>query len=149
MTSFANTSGEQLHFKLYDAKTGETQVLAERMTFIPNQHYGSIDIPVPFSLQATSIVDVDNELSFNVQPNPFRDETAFLIELPDAQLVHLMVNDVNGENVFYTQIQANAGMNRYTWKGCSTTGSPLPRGIYFIRMETTQGVLTKKVVLQR
>jgi flagellar hook assembly protein FlgD len=93
--------------------------------------------------------DVFGELSFNVQPNPFRDETTCFIELPDAQLVGLIVYDVDGKNLYSTQIQANAGMNTFIWKGCSTNGTPLGKGIYFMRIETVQGVLTKKVVLQR
>ena len=51
MTCYANTSGEQIHFKLYDAATGEIQNLAEKMTFVPNDNKGSIEDPVPFSLQ--------------------------------------------------------------------------------------------------
>ncbi len=149
LTCFANTSGEQLHFKLYDATTGEVQLLKEKMTFIPHQHQGSIEIPVPFSLKTTGIGDVYSELSFNVQPNPFRDETVCRIELPDAQLVHLIITDTEGKQLYYTQLQANAGMNLLTWKGCSTSGTPLSNGIYFIRLETEQGVLTKKVMLQR
>jgi hypothetical protein len=149
MTCFANTSGEQLRFKLFDGTTGEVQNLAEKMVFLPNYHQGSTGDPVPFSLQTTAIGVVHNELSFNVQPNPFRDETTCRIELPDAQNVHLIITDIEGRQVYYTKLQADAGMNSFIWKGCSATGTPLRSGVYFIRMETEQGILTKKVVLQR
>ncbi|HEX5111944.1 MAG TPA: T9SS type A sorting domain-containing protein, partial [Saprospiraceae bacterium] len=149
MTCYANKSGEQLHFKLYDTNTGEIQELHEKMPFVTNDFEGSIENPIPFTLQTTGIGDVESDLSFNVQPNPFRDETVCRMELPDAQQVHLIITDMQGKNVFYTSLQANAGMNLYTWKGCSTSGAPLSKGIYFIRMETKEGVLTKKVVLQR
>jgi len=149
LTCFANTNGELLHFKLYDASTGEIQDLKEKMTFVPNSIEGSIQDPVPFTLPTTGIEDIGSELSLNVQPNPFRDETVCLLELPEAQEVHLIITDMQGKNVYYTSIDANAGMNRFTWKGCATNGTMLSKGIYFIRMETDQGVLTKKVVLQR
>jgi hypothetical protein len=149
MTCFSNTSGEQLHFKLYDAATGDINNISEKMSFIPNGNQGSIEIPVPFTLQATGIGELDNELSFNVQPNPFRNETVCRIELPAAQKVRLIVSDLDGKTLYLAQIDANAGMNSFTWKGCSTKGTPLSNGIYLIRMETDQGFLTKKVVLQR
>ncbi|MBK9981979.1 MAG: T9SS type A sorting domain-containing protein [Saprospiraceae bacterium] len=149
ITCYANSSGEQLHFKLFDGATGEIQNLAEKMVYIPNDNKGSIESPVPFTLKTTGIGDVSGELSFNVQPNPFRDETVCRIELPAAQNVHLMITDMEGKNLYYTQIQANAGMNSFIWKGCTTIGTPLSNGVYFIRLETEQGVLTKKVMLQR
>jgi hypothetical protein len=149
LTCFANKSGEQLHFKLYDAATGEVQELKEHMTFMPNYHYGSIEEPLPFTLQTTGIGELHSELSFNVQPNPFRDETVCLIELINAQEVRLMVADLDGEQLYHTKIQANAGMNRFIWNGRSVTGIPLSNGIYLIRLETEQGILTKKVVIQR
>src|SRR4029079_4389354 len=98
LTCFANTSGEQLHFKLFDGSTGEIQNLGEKMIFIPNDHQGSIEDPVPFRLQTTGVGDVESELSFNVQPNPFRDETVCRMELPDAQPVHLIITDMQGRN---------------------------------------------------
>ncbi len=149
MTCYANSSGEQLHFKLFDGATGEIQNLGEKMIYIPNDNKGSIESPVPFTLKTTGIGDVSGELSFNVQPNPFRNETVCRIELPEAQNVHLMVTDMEGKNLYYTQIHANAGMNSFIWNGCSTIGTKLSNGVYFIRLETEQGVLTKKVMLQR
>lgn len=149
MTSFANKSGEQMHFKLYDNNTGEIQELSEKMTFAANAFEGTIEEPVPFTLQTTGLGELQSELSLNVQPNPFRDETVCLFELPFAEDVHLIITDMQGKNVYFKSLQANAGMNRFTWKGCATNGAMLTKGIYFIRMETEQGVLTKKVVLQR
>ena len=105
LTCFANTSGEQLNFKLYDAATGGIQQLDEKMMFIPNYHQGSIVDPFPFTLQTTGTGDAGSELSFNVQPNPFRDETVCLIELPVAQKVYLIVTDMDGRQVYSTSIR--------------------------------------------
>jgi hypothetical protein len=149
MTGFANKSGEQLHFKLYDHNTGNIQDLKETMAFVPNMNEGTIEEPVPFTLQTTGIGDVESDLSFNVQPNPFRDETVCRFELPEAQEVHIIVTDMDGKNLYVKQIQGNAGMNSFVWKGCSTGGTLLSNGVYFIRLETEEGILTKKVMLQR
>ena len=149
MTCFANKSGEQLQFRLFDGATGEIQTLAEKLVFSPHYHQGTITDPLPFHLQTTSLGEIESELSFNVQPNPFRDETMCQIQLPNAQEVQLIITDVDGKHVYFTEIQASAGMNSFIWKGCSTSGTPLDKGIYFIRLQTEQGILTKKVVLQR
>lgn len=149
LTTFANKSGEQIHFKLYDPGTGEELELKEKMTFTPNYHQGNIEAPVPFTLQTTGFDDVMDEFSFDVQPNPFRDETQCRIELPSAQDVRLIVTDMDGKILYIKQLPANTGMNTFSWKGCTTAGTPLSNGIYLIRMETEQGILTKPVVLQR
>jgi hypothetical protein len=54
LTTYANTAGELLRFKLYDDATGTVRDLSETMYFAPNQHQGSIENPVPFELQTTS-----------------------------------------------------------------------------------------------
>jgi len=149
MTCFANTSGEQLQFKLYDWTTGEIQTLDEKMFFIPNHNEGSITSPVPFHIQTTAVSDAFGEFSFHIQPNPFREETACRIELPEAQEVRLIVSDMDGKTLYISQMQCNQGVNTFIWKGCDTNGNPLSNGVYLVRMETEQAVLTKKVVLQR
>ncbi len=149
LTTFANTGGEQLHFKLYDAATGDIRELDERMTFIPNYNAGTIEDPVPFTLQSTATGDVQSDLSFNVRPNPFRDETVCLIELPAAQRVDLIITDMEGKNLYVTHIDGNEGMNKFIWNGSNAAGAPLSNGVYLIRLQTKEGILTKKVVIQR
>jgi hypothetical protein len=149
LTCYANKNGEQLQFRLFDPAAGEVLPLQERMSFAANNHHGSVEVPFPFTSQTTGISEVKAELSFDVQPNPFRDETVFRIELPAAQNVQLIVCDMDGKSLYLTEIQGNAGMNSFAWKGCTTMGTPLSNGFYLVRMATDQGILTKKVVLQR
>jgi hypothetical protein len=149
LTSYANTSREQLHFKLFDPATGVVQDLRETMTFSPNFHQGSIDEPVPFTLQTTGTSEVSDGFSFEVQPNPFRNETVCRIALPYAQDISLNISDLNGIEVSSVQVMAHEGMNSIGWDGRSTSGSPLSNGVYVVRLKTEHGIMTRKVVLQR
>ena len=50
LTVYANASGEQLQYKLFDSSTGTVQTLTEAMYFSPDLHQGSIEAPSPFTL---------------------------------------------------------------------------------------------------
>ncbi|MEO6132361.1 MAG: T9SS type A sorting domain-containing protein, partial [Saprospiraceae bacterium] len=149
LTSYANTSGEQLHFKLFDAATGDVEILEEKMTFSPNYHQGSIAEPVPFNLQSTSVTEGNDEQFFEVQPNPFRNETECRLVLPYAQNIVLSISDMNGIVVSDVRVLASEGLNTIAWNGLSNTGSQLSSGVYVVRLKTEKGIMTRKVVLQR
>jgi flagellar hook assembly protein FlgD len=42
---------------------------------------------------------------------------------------------------------ATSGDHRTEWSGRSDDGTPLSRGVYFVRLETTAGALSRNVVL--
>lgn len=150
LTSYANTADELLHFKLYDAVSGEVQDLAESMTFTPNNHQGSVDTPVPFTLlSSTGTSEPSSVESFNVVPNPFRSETFCLVKLTHPQAITLDITDVNGKHVSSKKYYGTAGLNTIPWKGVSENGSLLDSGLYFIRLTTENDTITKKVMLQR
>jgi hypothetical protein len=149
MTSYANTIGEQFHFKLYDPATGEVQDMAERMNFSPNLHQGSIVTPLPFTLQATGTTEASGEQMFEVSPNPFRDETVCRFVLLHDQDISMSISDLNGVEMHHTRILAQAGYNTLTWNGHSQSGDALSSGVYIVRLKTDQGILSRKVVLQR
>ena len=150
MTSYANTSGEQFHFKLYDDATGAVHELPETMIFSPNLHQGSVDVPIPFSLEvATGTGEVSTVESFEIWPNPFQTETVIRISLSLAQEIQLSITDVNGKEVSIMKALANQGLNTITWNGHSNTGRLLTSGVYFVRLKTEHSITTKKVVIQR
>ncbi|MEP6792854.1 MAG: LamG-like jellyroll fold domain-containing protein, partial [Saprospiraceae bacterium] len=149
LTIYANTSGEQIHFKLFDPVTGDIQLLEEEMTFSPNDHNGSIDSPVPFSLRTTAVIETGSELSFEFQPNPFQNETVCEIILPHAQDIDLTVMDLNGKVVSNVHVPAREGLNLLKWNGKSDTGSSLINGMYIMHLIAADSHLTRKVILQR
>ena len=150
LTSYANVNGEQMHFKLYDAATGEIHALEEVMAFAPNLHQGSIENPIPFTLETTGTEDDEIRLyDFDVLPNPFRDATRSQFTLQRGQAVRLTISDMNGVLVFAAEGMYAAGMHAIGWDGHSVSGAPMVNGMYVIRLETDEGITTRKVVLNR
>ncbi|MCK6693138.1 MAG: T9SS type A sorting domain-containing protein, partial [Thermoanaerobaculia bacterium] len=150
LTTYANTNGELIRFKLYDDGTGTVRDLAETMYFSPNQHQGAIEAPVPFEAQTTGTgEDLSAALSFDVSPNPFSSETTLRFVLPAAREVTLTISDAQGREVVRRPVSATAGMNTLVWNGRSDTGSWLGSGVYMVRLLTEQGSASKRVVVQR
>ncbi len=149
LTSYANTNGEQFHFKLYDPSTGEVLDMEEKIMFSPNFHQGSIGSPVPFTLQSTSTAESGEEQVFEVSPNPFRHETVCRFGLTNDQVISMSIIDLHGKEVYFVQTLASSGLNTLTWNGHSNTGVELSSGVYIVRLKTDEGILTRKVVLQR
>ncbi|MFN0014542.1 MAG: T9SS type A sorting domain-containing protein, partial [Saprospiraceae bacterium] len=150
LTTYANTAGELLRFKLYDDATGTVRDLTETLYFAPNQHQGSIENPVPFELQTTSVgEDLTSTLAFDVQPNPFSSETTLRFNLPKAEEVTLTISDAQGREVVRRPMSAVAGQNVAIWNGRSDSGSWLSSGVYTVQLKTAAGSVVRKVVLQR
>lgn len=148
LTVYANSNGEQVKYKLFDSSDGSVQALNEAMYFSPDLHQGSIENPVPFSLPSSGTQDLALAQSFEIQPNPFHTETMFRFALPGAQEISLTITDVNGRIVSNVHTTALAGLNTMVWKGQSDQGTTLAAGVYFVRLQTANGSVVRKVVLQ-
>ena len=83
-------------------------------------------------------------------PNPFRRDTAFDIGLPSAAEVEIEVYDVAGRRVFADRLGVkNEGWHRYRFDGTDAERRPLPSGVYFYRLKTSNAALTRKMVILR
>ena len=108
---------------------------------------GTDEITVTFSV----LNDVkDNERSIpevlalhKAYPNPFNAITHVSYDIPEPTMVSLKVYDISGKEVA-TLAHGNHVPNRYA---VSWDANGLQGGIYFIRLQTSKGVLTSKVVL--
>lgn len=150
LTTYANKSGEQLRFKLFDSANGNVQDLTETMWFSADLHQGSLQEPIPFTLKTSSVSgDIIGEQAFEVQPNPFRDATMLRFSLPSAQEVNICIYNMNGAELSRIRTQARQGINTLMWDGTDVSGQRLSSGVYFVRLSTESGMVTKKVVIQR
>jgi hypothetical protein len=149
LTCYANISGEQMHFKLFDQATGAIQDLQENMYFVADQHQGSIEAPVPFHLKTSGTQEAVSIQSFDIQPNPSSGETKFRFVLPQAESIQLRIADMQGRIVAEYALDAQTGLNVFSWDGKTRAGAVLQAGVYFVRLETGRGSVTRKVVLQR
>jgi len=148
LTVYANSSGEQVKYQLFDSSTGNIADLNEAMFFSPDLHQGSIENPVPFTLPTSSTAHVPNKSqSFEVQPNPFHNETVLRFALAKAQDVRVTVTDMSGKQVSNLTVAASEGLNTVIWRGQSDNGTRLANGLYYVMLQTEAGNVVRKVVL--
>ncbi len=81
-------------------------------------------------------------------PNPFNPSTEVSFSLETDSHAVLDIFDISGKKIlrmadeFFT-----AGNHHFTWNGTNEQGSPVSSGMYFYRLETLQGCLTRKMTL--
>ena len=91
-----------------------------------------------------------NALALAVEPNPFRETTAFRFALPDPARVALAVFDASGQRVWETpEREMGAGEHALIWTGRDVHGSRVPAGTYFVRLRAGDLDRTERFVLLR
>jgi hypothetical protein len=82
-------------------------------------------------------------LSLQVAPNPFIGETQLSFDLPQRGAVALSVLDLNGRALLHEKLgQLPAGQH-----GHSLRMGVLPKGVYFLRLESASGTGIQKIVV--
>jgi hypothetical protein len=81
-------------------------------------------------------------------PNPFNPTTTISFYLPTDDRVRLSVYNSAGMLVrTIVNGQVSRGMHEEPWSGRDNRGAFVSSGVYFYRLETSESVLTKKMVL--
>jgi len=83
-------------------------------------------------------------------PNPSRGATRFTFQLPERGAAHLAVFDLSGRRV--RQLAGGvmaAGPHEAQWDGKDDRGAAVASGLYFARLETAAGALTRRIVRSR
>ncbi|MBK7141770.1 MAG: SBBP repeat-containing protein [bacterium] len=81
-------------------------------------------------------------------PNPFNGETIIQFDLPRAAVVDLSIFNILGEKVRTVVTQPYpAGSHQVFWSGNDNHGNPVASGVYFYRITTESGNLSKKLLL--
>jgi hypothetical protein len=115
------------------------------------QNEGSDVSDADFAIGGT--VDVETPpvqrlaLAQNV-PNPFNPRTEIRFELPREQLVQLRIYNLEGKLVC-TLLSGRqpAGRHSVVWSGENDQGARVASGLYFYRLSTEGGELTRKMLL--
>jgi hypothetical protein len=83
-------------------------------------------------------------------PNPFGPATTLRFSIPAASAVRFVVHDLAGRAV-RTLVAEDLAAGTYAtaWDGRDDAGRDVAGGIYFTRLATDSGTLTRKVVLAR
>jgi len=84
------------------------------------------------------------------RPNPFNPTTTIAFFLPTSSRTSLRLYDIRGRLVqTLCAEELPPGGHAYPWDGRDTAGRPSPSGVYFVRLTSSDEVLTKKIVLAR
>jgi photosystem II stability/assembly factor-like uncharacterized protein len=90
-------------------------------------------------------------LSFDLEqnhPNPFNPSTTIGFQLPASAHARLAVYDVSGALVAVLADRIfPAGRNEVAWNGVGSGGAAVASGMYFYRLTTSEGTLTRRMVL--
>ena len=82
---------------------------------------------------------------FQNNPNPFSSHTQVAFTLPEATQTEVTVYDVTGKVIYYTVIDANAGLNQLTLQSSDLQGS----GVLYYNVKTDQFSATRKMLMVR
>ena len=103
------------------------------------------------AVAANKLIGLPDELQLQQNaPNPFNSQTILSYFLPKSGMVRLELFSVTGQRVaVLRQGPQQAGYHRLHWEAQDDEGRPLASGIYFYRLKTTNGILTRKFTLLR
>ncbi|MCD4706453.1 MAG: T9SS type A sorting domain-containing protein [Candidatus Sabulitectum sp.] len=80
-------------------------------------------------------------------PNPFLSQVSFRFSLPEVSAVTLSVYDITGRLLkIVVDYELPGGLHTVSWNGRDNSGSSVPSGVYFARLETSGYSETLKLV---
>ena len=103
-----------------------------------------------FSYDApTAIRTAPASLSLTSHPNPFNAETT--IEYGGASgVIRIAIYDVQGHHVrTLLDGTSDARSAAVSWDGTTNHGTQVPAGVYFVRLQSSSGEVTRRMVLLR
>lgn len=91
---------------------------------------------------------VQQPQSLKIWPNPFNPSTTISFDLAGESPVTIGIYNLRGQQVYsINEPNLPAGTHSITFRGQDQNGSNLPSGIYFIRMQSKQGMQSRKLIL--
>jgi hypothetical protein len=94
--------------------------------------------------------DIPVRLAMSIFPNPMLSSGEIRLAIPEAGRVSVKVYDVGGRLVeTLMERRLEAGEHSVAWDGANHNGRRVTPGIYFVKLETERGTVTKKMVLSR
>ena len=94
---------------------------------------------------SNSVNELLSGVSLNIFPNPAQTEATLNISLTDAQDISLSIVDVLGQ-VMLTENEGTLNAGDHSIK--LNIGS-LPSGVYFVRIGTANGTISKKITVEK
>lgn len=105
---------------------------------------------VKFGLSAVSNEEIPTPLvqSLSNYPNPFNPETKISFSLSQASQVGITIFNTKGQKIkqLYSGNLAS-GAHNLIWNGTDNIGNAVASGVYFYRLRTKQGTVSRKMLL--
>ena len=98
-----------------------------------------------FDIYTTVYSPVEKKLEMDIYPNPTKSETVITYYLAEESVVSIDIFDITGRiaNSLVKQVQPKGN------KQVVLNLSSFPEGIYFLRLNTDNGTVTKKIIKVR
>ncbi len=101
---------------------------------------------------AKAVLDVvpasEEPINFNIQPNPFKNNTLITLGLNQKEYIRLSVYDNTGRMVkTFVNGQLSPETYFFNWYGTDGIGNKLHPGVYFMITETSGRIITEKVII--
>jgi len=138
----------------WKVKENNTQLFSLKNNASPNQPLsgeGKITIDQP--VKSLSLIAVGREIptSFSLganYPNPFNPTTKFVVAVPKAAQVEIVVYDILGRKVrTLLSEETIAGYHTVEWNGQSEDGAQVTSGVYFVRMVSEKFNAIRKIMM--
>ncbi len=110
-----------------------------------------VEYGTPLSVEAgPGPNEIPQEFQLNVYPNPFKGYATFHVEIRKRESLQIKVFNLLGQsvrNLFDGKL--SVGNHFYLWDGKNDLGRDLARGVYFIRLQTPNTMMSRTITLIR
>ena len=93
-------------------------------------------------LPINSEVLSEQKTQLEVFPNPLQQEASIRFYLPTESAARILIFDLNGQLLTEQTADSSKG-----WNTTRLNATELPAGMYYVTLQTSEGVLTKKVMI--
>lgn len=115
-----------------------------------SQHFITVENGCGASLSVDPIHDMPSDAVFVVKggyPNPFAGHTTIEFTLSTPDVVRITVFNTLGQQVAILRSDyMSVGAHEVLWNGTDTSGRELARGVYFVRITTSTGSGTARLI---
>lgn len=118
----------------------------EIVSFVENEHRGSVNLPFKFSFSTTDVSDILTD-EISLQPNPFKNELHLHFTNPKQQNVNIQLLDVLGEIVAQKEFSEYPQGN-YDWDLVQVleAAKEMPSGVYFVNIKLGNDLKIMRIV---
>jgi hypothetical protein len=116
---------------------------------MPHEGYANSHGMIVAVLQNGEYIGTPKEFDLQQNyPNPFNPSTTIKFSLLKQDNVRLTIYNILGEEVkTLVNEKMSSGLQTITWNGIDNSGKPVASGTYFVKIVTSSGVDSKKMVL--